>query len=111
MPELANFLQVTCEGKEICDLTGLPHLSWKPQVMNGAVHGFNTEEEAEYPQCSQISGYCCGWFAPLDISQNISRDANAFGEFFPRKLTPQAGGADIAAQPVEHTLYSGGRRF
>jgi len=57
-------------------------------------------DEAKYPQCTQICGYCSGWLALLDIGQNISRKANAFGELFPGKLAPQA------VQPNRLRTYS-----
>lgn len=42
-----------CNGHDICDRTGLPHLKWRPTVSGGRVVQFRTGDEREYPQ-----GFC-----------------------------------------------------
>ena len=39
-----------CSGREICDRTGQPHLSWTPTVRGGIIQTYATEGEAEYPE-------------------------------------------------------------
>ena len=43
----------TCDRSGKCDRTSLPHLSWRPRVVDGKVTSFATSEEREYPQ-----GFC-----------------------------------------------------
>ena len=38
-----------CTGRELCDRTGLPHLSWAPTVRDGTIQAYATDGEAEYP--------------------------------------------------------------
>ena len=38
-----------CSGRELCDRTGQPHLSWAPTVRGGTIQAYATDGEAEYP--------------------------------------------------------------
>ena len=50
MEELDTELCWTCSRDDVCDATGLPHLSFAPEVQDGVIVSFPTEPEAEYPQ-------------------------------------------------------------
>ena len=47
----AEFRGRVCNGKVVCDRTGLQHLSWNPTVGDdGQITAYATEGEAEYPK-------------------------------------------------------------
>ena len=52
-----------CEGRVACERTGLPHRSWRPEVVAGEIVGYPTEEEAEYPEglCEVAAGAILEW--------------------------------------------------
>ena len=52
-----------CEGTATCERTGLPHRSWRPEVVAGEIVGYPTEEEAEYPDglCEVAAGAILEW--------------------------------------------------
>ena len=50
VPEIAHALaNKMCMGRELCDRTGRPHLSWAPTVRDGTIQAYATDGEAEYP--------------------------------------------------------------
>ena len=46
-------MSLICQGKKVCDRTGLPHLKWRPTTSGGKVLQFTTGDEREYP-----AGFC-----------------------------------------------------
>ena len=46
-------MSLVCQGKRVCDRTGLPHLKWRPTTSGGKVVQFTTGDEREYP-----AGFC-----------------------------------------------------
>ena len=40
----------TCTGREVCDRTGMRHLTWAPTVAGGIIQQYQTGGEAEYPR-------------------------------------------------------------
>ena len=38
-----------CRGRDLCERTGAPHLTWAPVVRDGVIATYPTEAEAEYP--------------------------------------------------------------
>ena len=58
VPGIGAILEgMLCMGKEICDRTGEPHESWKPDVVRGVPVRYPTADEAEYPAglCSRLA--------------------------------------------------------
>ena len=52
-PSLRDSLGKLCPDPRRCQLTGSPHLNWKPRVDSGRVVSFATGQEREYPK-----GFC-----------------------------------------------------
>ena len=58
VPEIREALaQRVCHGREVCDRTGLKHLTWQPEVVAGIITRYPTKGEAGYPVglCDEIA--------------------------------------------------------
>ena len=67
-------LRLLCNGTNVCDRTGEPHLKWRPTTSGGKVVQFTTGDEREYPV-----GFCRAYAA---CAANILGSSGTFTEVF-----------------------------
>ena len=108
MVELAGALRDRiCSGRAACERTGLPHASWAPEVVDGEVVKYPTEQEAEYPDglCEVVA---VGIFEWAEVQGTAVEDyAFLFSEVFSGPHAPLTQAVAAAGRARRW----GGRRF
>ena len=100
-------ISMVCNGRRVCDRTGLPHLKWRPKVQNGRILQFSTGEEREYPV-----GFCDAFAKGLKTDDSVK----SFVEIFSGPNAPlshsvgRAKGAEVPGKSKVHSDKRGVKR-
>ena len=86
-------MSLVCQGKKLCDRTGLPHLKWRPTTSGGKVLQFTTGDEREYP-----SGFCKSY---AKCAAEVLQTSGTFIEVFSGPNAPLSKAvADEMGEPL-----------